>query len=395
MEPQPMPMQKPAKPYPEFPLFAHNNGQWAKKIKGRIVFFGSWKSADWNTALAHYLDERDALYAGRPIGQNDPAEMTCDEWLNSWAVEKLDAAETGRLGPSQAACCVRTARIMLAATGAARPVVSLDHTALLKIRNAMPSRSPTTLKGHLTRARMAIRWLERRHQIRIRLDDELAAPPKRAIRLHAAARRKFWQPAEIAKILDTDNLRMRAVLSLMGNCAFETHDLASLSWSHIEQVDGRWFHACPRPKTGLPRLAMLWPRTIDAMQAAELWTPDADSLMIRNQTGGSVWTENPSGTRTDLISRKARAVIHEQLKPWVETDDPRNGIGVLGLRHSFRTIADAAMDRDATELIMGHSPGHIADGNAAMAATYRHRIGYDRVRAVAEFVEAAIWPGTV
>jgi integrase len=386
-----MPMQKPAKPYPEFPLFAHNNGQWAKKIKGRFVFFGSWKSADWDTALARYLEERDALYAGRPVDRNDPAEMTCDEWLNSWAAEKLDAAETGRIGPQQAACCVRTARFMLAATGAARPVASLDHAALLKIRKKMPHKSPITLKGHLTRARMAIRWLERRHGIQVRLDDELAAPPKRAIRLHSAARRRFWQPDEIAQILATDNLRMRAVLSLVANCAFETHDLAALSWSHIEQIDDRWYHTCPRPKTGLPRLAMLWPRTVEAMEAADLWTPEANGLIVRSQTGGPVWRENPSGLLTDLVSRKARTVIRHQLAPWDSADDPRNGIGTLGLRHSFRTIADAVMDRDATELIMGHAPGHIADGNAAMAATYRHRIGYDRVRAVAEFVEASIW----
>ena len=390
-----MPAKKPkcpAKPYPEFPLYPHNNGQWAKKIRGRTLFFGSWKTAEWDAALARYLDERDALYAGRPPDRDDPNAMTCDEWLNRWVAEKQDEAEAGTITAQHAAGCKYTAKRMLAITGRQRPAVGVDRACLLKIRKAFATGSPVSLKSHLTRVRMAIHWLERRHGVQVRLDDELASPPKRALRLHASARRKHWEPAEIAKIIDTENLRMRAVLSLVANCALETHDLAALSWSHIEQIDGRWFHTCPRPKTGLPRLAMLWPRTVGALEAAGLWTPDDDGLIVRSHTGGPVWAENPSGTRTDLVSRKARAVIREQLKPWAEADDPRNGIGVLGLRHSFRTIADAAMDRDATELIMGHSPGHIADGNAAMAATYRHRIGYDRVRAVAEFVEAAIWP---
>ena len=385
--------QKPAKPYAEFPLFSHANGQWAKKIRGRIIFFGSWKTASWNDALDRYLNERDALYAGRSVDRHDADGMTVDEWLNSWVAERLADVEAGRIGPQHALACVRTARIMRDAAGASRPVASIDHAALLHIRDAFPKGSPASLKTALTYARMAVRWLQRRHDIRIRLDDEFASPPKRAIRLHASKRRKHWATDEIAQILATDNLRMRAVLSLVANCSFETHDLAALSWSHIEQIDDRWYHTCPRPKTGLPRLAMLWPRTVEAMEAAGLWTPEAEGMVVRSHTGGPVWTENPSGTRTDLIARAARHVIHNQLAPWAESDDPRNGIGTLGLRHSFRTIADAAMDRDAVEQIMGHSPGHIADGNAAMAATYRHRIGYDRVRAVAEFVEAAIWPG--
>ena len=43
------------------PLFLHQTGQWAKKIKGRMYYFGK----DFDDALKRYVDERDEIAAGR------------------------------------------------------------------------------------------------------------------------------------------------------------------------------------------------------------------------------------------------------------------------------------------------------------------------------------------
>ena len=42
--------KKPSKAFPSFPLKAYNNGQWCKKICGKVCFFGVWD--DSKEALA-------------------------------------------------------------------------------------------------------------------------------------------------------------------------------------------------------------------------------------------------------------------------------------------------------------------------------------------------------
>ena len=71
---------KPKKPYPDFfALFPHASGRWAKKIKGKLEYFGRWghKAGDKIIPVADmgasaqeaadlYVEQREDLYAGRP-----------------------------------------------------------------------------------------------------------------------------------------------------------------------------------------------------------------------------------------------------------------------------------------------------------------------------------------
>lgn len=43
------------KPKNEGPLYLHQNGQWAKKVRGKRLYFGT----DKNAALKKWADEKD------------------------------------------------------------------------------------------------------------------------------------------------------------------------------------------------------------------------------------------------------------------------------------------------------------------------------------------------
>jgi hypothetical protein len=88
---------KPKKPHPDFPLFPHATGRWAKKIKGRLHYFG--KVADdpkGRIALNLYLDQKDDLLAGRTprskLGVLTVLEL-CERFLEAKEAKK----ESGEL----------------------------------------------------------------------------------------------------------------------------------------------------------------------------------------------------------------------------------------------------------------------------------------------------------
>jgi hypothetical protein len=54
---------KPGEPNPEFPLYAHAAGVWAKRFRGKLYYFGPWNDPDG--ALKKYLEQKCALHAGR------------------------------------------------------------------------------------------------------------------------------------------------------------------------------------------------------------------------------------------------------------------------------------------------------------------------------------------
>src|SRR5262245_17038824 len=92
---------RPDKPYPDFPLFAHASGRWAKKIRGKLYYFGYWKgkqAAPWQAALDKYQEQRDDLHAGRtPRVSSDG--LTLRDLCNRYLTSKRHRLDSGEITP--------------------------------------------------------------------------------------------------------------------------------------------------------------------------------------------------------------------------------------------------------------------------------------------------------
>jgi hypothetical protein len=84
---------KPRKPRPDWPLYPHRSGQWAKKIRGKTHYFGPWPAPE--AALQKYLDERDDLHAGR-TPHSKRGGLTMRELCNRFLSAKQQHATLAR-----------------------------------------------------------------------------------------------------------------------------------------------------------------------------------------------------------------------------------------------------------------------------------------------------------
>ncbi|MHB8861743.1 MAG: hypothetical protein ACYC6N_05010 [Pirellulaceae bacterium] len=90
---------KPAKPYAAFPLYPHASGRWAKRINGKMCYFGKWRGEPgdgWKAALDRYIDDRDALHAGR-VPDSRREGLTVKDLCNAFLTFKKRRLESGEL----------------------------------------------------------------------------------------------------------------------------------------------------------------------------------------------------------------------------------------------------------------------------------------------------------
>src|SRR5262249_14400595 len=119
-------------------------GVWAKKIRGKMHYFGPW--ADPDGALAKYLEQKDALHAGRKP-RPDPEALTVRDAAHAFLNAKQALVKAGELSPRTWSEYKGMADELIAHTGKMRLVSDLDAEDFAALRDRLAKKwGPHRLK---------------------------------------------------------------------------------------------------------------------------------------------------------------------------------------------------------------------------------------------------------
>ncbi|OAI54006.1 hypothetical protein AYO44_03750 [Planctomycetaceae bacterium SCGC AG-212-F19] len=371
---------KPAKPSPTFPLFPHATRRWAKKIRGKLHYFGKVDDSPGHgadAALKLYLQQKDALHAG--LTPRDTSEaLTVYTLTAKFLTTKERLMEAGDLSPHSYHDYVATTKLILKAFGRNRLVTDLRPDDFEKLRAKLAKGwGPVRLGNEVNRVRIVFNygWKSGLLDKPIVFGEGFRRPSKKKLRQHRQAQGlRMFEAEEVRRMLGCVPWRpaagdqLTAMILLAVNCGFGNEDCAALPVKALD-LQGGWVNH-PRPKTGIERRCPLWPETIEALRVvlADRRKPKAEAdagLVFITKYGGN-WRKRLGDSP---ISKEARKLL--------------DSLGINGhrnfycLRHTFQTIGDDCGDFIAVRVLMGHASSDIADA-------YRERISDARLRKVTE-----------
>ena len=406
---------RPPKPRKDFPLFPHATGRWAKKIKGRLRYFGQWGTRrngkfvrlpgdGWQEAEALYELQRSDLYAGRQPKQPSDAGCTLRDVCNRFLTSKQGKLESGELSRNSFADYHRVCDRMIDFFGRSRRVDQLCPEDFESFRRKLAvTLAPRSLGNEINRCRMVFKYASDQRLIREPVHygqsfDKPSAKMLRKARNEAGPR--VFTVDDLRTILDAlagkpvnvDGKQekqaikadpfMRAMVLLGVNGGLGNMDIANLPKSAVDFAES-WLDY-PRPKTEIQRRIPLWPETADALKAAIDQRPDAkdpnDDGLCFITIQGNRWvrvqphkTKAGTFTTVNTIGGRFSGLLNRLgIKR-------RKGLGFYTLRHNFETIAGGTRDQVAVDAVMGHVDN-------SMAAAYREGIEDDRLKAVTDHV---------
>ena len=231
---------KPEKPRPDFPLFPHATFRWAKKIGGRLHYFGPWE--DPEGALRLYLDQKDDLHAGRKPRTRSGDGVTVRDLLNRFLTTKEDLRDAGELTTRTLndyhAMCERVGK----AFGLSRVLDDLHPEDFEELRrNLARTRGPVPLGNEVQRVRTLFKFADEVGLVEhpVRFGPGFRRPSQKTLRINRASKglRRFTAD-ELRRMIATATQPLKTMFLLGINCGYGNADVGKLPLSALDLEQG-------------------------------------------------------------------------------------------------------------------------------------------------------------
>ena len=337
----------------KFPLTLHPTGQYCKKIRGHIYYFGS----DRKQALENYLDQAIFLHGNNNVLQKSAnGSMTLKEVCDTYLKYQYAKLQANNLSARHHNDQIGSLSKLMDFLGENIKIKNISTLNLQNYKRRLQKHygSVCRVNLHLSIMKALFHWAKK--------NDILKNIPN----IDAISRAKVihqdrftFDAEQINKLLSAAGIKMQAMIWLGLNYGFGCTDCAFLKWSDLDLVNGRVI--LPRRKTGIYRDLPLWPETVESLRKIKrrgglVFYSSRGNPYIRTIVQVNV-SGNEKYTITNLISTQFRRLIFRAgLKV------PK-GTGFYSLRRTAATIAARSGDPFAVQRLLGHA-------NLTMATRY-------------------------
>jgi len=337
----------------KFPLTLHPTGQYCKKIKGKLHYFGT----DRTKALHCYLEDANFLHTGRGQTHRVQKETVTLKALCNLYLEHQDArVKVGELSIRHNLDQTTCLRILVRILG---QHCSVDEISALDLQNYKKKLQKRYGSPHRTNLSIAVmkamfHWAKK-NEVLSRIPNIDAVSKVKVLRKE----RPTFTVEQTKKLLDKASPQMYAMILLGLNCGFGGTDCSGLLWEHVNFKRSRICY--PRGKTGVLRNLPLWQETVEALKAL----PNCEQRIFNTPTG-KAWVrmiktvgkdDNIKYTKNDSVGKEFSKLLK---KAGIKTE---KGVGFYTLRRTAATLAARSGDPFAVQRLLGHA-------DLKMATTY-------------------------
>ncbi|HBG29000.1 MAG: hypothetical protein A2Y10_14745 [Planctomycetes bacterium GWF2_41_51] len=337
----------------KFPLTLHKTGQYCKKIRGKIYYFGSDKAL----AYKRYLEQATYLHSHKSNNEKCSCEdVSIKHLCNMYIEHQQSRALIGQIKFRHVYDQTLILKDFVRLIGPNKLINDIATMDIQQyVRKAVHSKkTANTVNNKIAVIKSLYNWAQENELIN-------KGPNLKAVKKITKIKKEqfIFQFEQIQKLLSVADIQIKAMILLGLNCGFGCTDCAELKWENLDLEHNRVVY--PRGKTGISRNLILWSETVSALKDV----PKRGELVFYT-TKGLFWVRANTKTDESGVEKlsKENAVSKQFSKLLKKTGiKVEKGVGFYTLRRTAATMAARSGDPFAVQKLLGHA-------DLKMATTY-------------------------